>query len=205
MTEAGGMRPVVQQRGHLTTTRVLDATLDILGERGAQGVTIAAVSQRSGVANGSIYHRFGDRRQLLVAAHGRFLSRLSESSESDSAEWFSAEDRHQFLTGFVDMFLTAISDNRTLIFAFVSLGRDDPDMWTAGMTWSRSLAQRFTHILVERFGCSLEASDTAFRMVYSYALLPAMFGDDEISTGATSSADRARHLVTAVEAVADQY
>lgn len=203
--EVPGRRPAVQRRSQVTASRVLDAALEILAESGSQGLTIVAVSERSGVSNGAIYHRFADRRQLLVEAHARFLTRLSESSEYRSAPWYSANDRRLFVAGFVTMFLDAIADNRALLFVFVSLGRDDPDMWAAGVTWSRSFARDFCRVLTERFACNAAAADTAFRIVYSYAFLPAVFGDDEITSVALDSAVRAEHLTTAVEAVLDRH
>ena len=203
--EVPGRRPAVQRRSQVTASRVLDAALEILAESGAQGLTIAAVSERSGVSNGAIYHRFADRRQLLVEAHARFLNRLSESSEYRSAPWYPATDRQVFVSGFVAMFLSAVADNRALLFVFVSLGRADPDMWADGVEWSRSLARDFGRVLTERFGCSAAAADTAFRMVYSYAFLPAVFGSDEITSVAMDSAVRAEHLATAVEAVLERH
>ncbi|MEB3022178.1 TetR/AcrR family transcriptional regulator [[Mycobacterium] crassicus] len=189
----------------MTASRVVDAALEILAESGTQGLTIAAVSKRSGVSNGAIYHRFADRRQLLVEAHARFLSRLGESSEYRVAPWYSTADRQTFVAGFVAMFLAAIADNRALLFAFVSLGRDDPEMWAAGVVWSRSFARDFSAVLTGRFGCSAAATDTAFRVVYSYAFLPAVFGNDEITSVAMDSTDRAEHLTTAVEAILDRH
>lgn len=198
-------RPAVQRRSQVTASRVLDAVLEILAESGSQNLTIVAVSERSGVSNGAIYHRFADRRQLLVEAHARFLTRLSESSEYRLSPWYSSDDRQLFVAGFVAMFLDAIAANRALLFEFVSLGRDDPDMRTAGFAWSHSFARDFGRVLTERFGCSAAAADTAFRIVYSYAFLPAVFGNDEITSVALDSAVSAEHLTTAVAAVLDRH
>ncbi|MCV6999038.1 TetR/AcrR family transcriptional regulator [Mycolicibacterium alvei] len=203
--EIPGRRPAVQRRSQVTASRVLDAVLEILTESGSQNLTIVAVSERSGVSNGAIYHRFADRRQLLVEAHARFLARLSESSEYRLAPWYSSSDRQLFVAGFVAMFLDAIAANRALLFVFVSLGRDDPDMRAAGVAWSHSFARDFDRVLTERFGCSAAAADTAFRIVYSYAFLPAVFGNDEITSVAMDSTVRAEHLTTAVEAVLERH
>lgn len=50
-----------------TPTRLLDAALLVLGERGARDLTLRAVEDAAGVPHGSIRHHFGDRRGLLVA------------------------------------------------------------------------------------------------------------------------------------------
>ena len=44
------------------------ATAELLREKGPAGVTIEAVSSRSGVARTTIYRRFDSRRQLIEAA-----------------------------------------------------------------------------------------------------------------------------------------
>jgi AcrR family transcriptional regulator len=50
-----------------TPRRVLDAALGILGERGASGISMGALSARSGVSNGSIYHHFGSKEGVIGA------------------------------------------------------------------------------------------------------------------------------------------
>ncbi|MBJ7470812.1 MAG: TetR family transcriptional regulator [Solirubrobacteraceae bacterium] len=50
-----------------TSTRLLDAALLVLGERGARDLTVRAVEDVARVPHGSIRHHFGDRRGLLVA------------------------------------------------------------------------------------------------------------------------------------------
>jgi AcrR family transcriptional regulator len=50
-----------------TPRRVLDAALDILGEQGVSGISMGALSARSGVSNGSIYHHFGSKEGVTSA------------------------------------------------------------------------------------------------------------------------------------------
>lgn len=51
--------------------RIADATLELLRTRGPRGVTVEAVTARSGVAKTTIYRRYRDRREMLSAALGR--------------------------------------------------------------------------------------------------------------------------------------
>lgn len=51
-----------------TGERVLQATVELLRERGPAGVTIESVSSRSGVARTTIYRRYASRRELIAAA-----------------------------------------------------------------------------------------------------------------------------------------
>jgi AcrR family transcriptional regulator len=47
--------------------RILDATRQVLDERGAEGITIDAVAERAGVGKGTVFRRFGDRSGLFQA------------------------------------------------------------------------------------------------------------------------------------------
>lgn len=67
---------------HPTRAKVLDA-VDVLANGGIDGVTIDAISDRSGVSNGSIYHHFGSRAGALAAAAARaFEEAMSAAGEA---------------------------------------------------------------------------------------------------------------------------
>lgn len=55
-------------RNPATDSRLHEATLQVLRERGPSGVTIEAVSQASGVAKTTIYRRHANADELLAAA-----------------------------------------------------------------------------------------------------------------------------------------
>ncbi|WP_170191751.1 TetR/AcrR family transcriptional regulator [Saccharothrix syringae] len=48
---------------------VLDAALALVAEGGLDAVTIGALTARSGVSNGSVYHHFGSRAGLLAVLY----------------------------------------------------------------------------------------------------------------------------------------
>ncbi|MGM1060576.1 TetR/AcrR family transcriptional regulator [Saccharothrix sp. Mg75] len=48
---------------------VLDAALDLVAEGGLDAVTISALTARSGVSNGSVYHHFGSRSGLFAVLY----------------------------------------------------------------------------------------------------------------------------------------
>jgi len=58
--------------------RVLDAARDLVLERGGPGTTTAALTERSGVPTGSLYHRFRSRDGLLAALWLRTVRRFQE-------------------------------------------------------------------------------------------------------------------------------
>jgi len=62
-----------------TRERVLDVVVGQLDEGGEDAVRIDDVRDRSGVSIGSIYHHFGDRNGLIVAAQVRRFARYAEA------------------------------------------------------------------------------------------------------------------------------
>jgi AcrR family transcriptional regulator len=55
---------------------VLDAAEDLLVERGRAGLTIRALAERAGAANGSIYHAFGSLDTVVAGAWLRHAERF---------------------------------------------------------------------------------------------------------------------------------
>ncbi|MFE5819503.1 TetR/AcrR family transcriptional regulator [Streptomyces sp. NPDC056479] len=68
--------PSKQRRGEATVDRLLDAALQVYVTEGEQGFTVKAVTDRSKVSLGSLYHHFGSLDGLFEALALRCLSRL---------------------------------------------------------------------------------------------------------------------------------
>ena len=56
------------ERSRVMRTRLLDATIDSLVERGWAGTTTTVVSERAGVSRGAQLHHFPTKQDLVVAA-----------------------------------------------------------------------------------------------------------------------------------------
>lgn len=56
-----------RSNGEASRRRILDAALEIAGERGYAGTSISEVSKRSGLPNSSIYWHFRDKDALFAA------------------------------------------------------------------------------------------------------------------------------------------
>lgn len=79
--------------GEASRRRILDAALEIAGERGYSGTSISEVSKRSGLPNSSIYWHFKDKDALFAAviedSYARWRedfsarAQLPESSQRD--------------------------------------------------------------------------------------------------------------------------
>jgi AcrR family transcriptional regulator len=83
--------PAVTERGERRRVQVLDATLQMIAERGYHNVRFQDVAQRSGASIGSIQYLFGSREALLLASfeHGvqQDLAYLSEITSGIEDPW----------------------------------------------------------------------------------------------------------------------
>ncbi|MHB6910359.1 TetR/AcrR family transcriptional regulator [Streptomyces sp. DB-54] len=195
------MRAPRQARSQASAGRMLDAALAILEREGAAGLTIAAVSQESGVSNGSLYHRFGDRQGLLLAAQQRFLEKLEADWLSASAPLWQSEDLDTVLARLVEEYLETFAAHRRIFHAFMVTGYNDPELRARGAETGRRIAHFMIEQLTGRFGCSPEAADTAHRILFSQVTLMTMFADEEISARAVNAEVRRAQLAAALKAV----
>jgi AcrR family transcriptional regulator len=62
-------RRTQEQRSAETRKRLLDATIDLLIERGYARLTTADIAKRAGVSNGARVHHFRTKEDLVVAAN----------------------------------------------------------------------------------------------------------------------------------------
>lgn len=66
-------------RAASTRERVIGVVVELLEDGGEAALSIDEVRDRSGVSVGSIYHHFGDRNGLIVAAQIRRFARFAEA------------------------------------------------------------------------------------------------------------------------------
>jgi AcrR family transcriptional regulator len=72
------MRPGCDPRVARSRAAVLEATLDLLAEEGAEGCTIEAIAGRSGVAKTTIYRHWPSRAALVIDAVRTLMDDLDE-------------------------------------------------------------------------------------------------------------------------------
>lgn len=58
--------PAIQQRLDAQRHAIAAAAIALLTERGYQGLSIAAVAERAGIATGSVYRHYADKSELMV-------------------------------------------------------------------------------------------------------------------------------------------
>jgi AcrR family transcriptional regulator len=81
------------ERTATTRTKLLDATLECLVERGYAGTTTIAVAERAGVSRGAQLHHFPARAALVAAAAEHLYARLTAAYQAGFAALPSAAER----------------------------------------------------------------------------------------------------------------
>jgi len=81
-TEAGPAGPANRRPGRPRSEQaeqaIIDATLDLFAEQGFEGVCVEAVAARAGVGKATIYRRWPNKEELLLAAFGSLKSPFPE-------------------------------------------------------------------------------------------------------------------------------
>ena len=77
---AGGgvTRPPGRPRSEQAEQAIIEATLDVFAEQGFEGVCVEAVAARAGVGKATIYRRWPNKEELLLAAFGSLKSPYPE-------------------------------------------------------------------------------------------------------------------------------
>ncbi|MEY7974087.1 TetR family transcriptional regulator [Saccharomonospora xinjiangensis] len=90
-------RQPVQQRSAKRVERMLDASAELLDEVGYEGLTTTLIAKRAGVAVGSLYQFFPDKRAVVQALTQRnlerFVTAVNERLETlDPRNWWDIVD-----------------------------------------------------------------------------------------------------------------
>ncbi|MBA5846125.1 MULTISPECIES: TetR/AcrR family transcriptional regulator [Gordonia] len=85
-TPPGGARPAVQQLSGVTRTRILDAAIRVLVDRGYSGASTVAIQNEAGMSRGRLLHHYPSRDALLMAAVGH-LARTRIEELPSRVDW----------------------------------------------------------------------------------------------------------------------
>lgn len=102
-------RRPVQQRSAQRVERMLEACATLIDELGYDGVTTTLIADRAGVAVGSLYQFFPDKRAVVQALTARNLDRFMDDivarlSKATLEHWWDAVDL--VFDAYVEMFRT---------------------------------------------------------------------------------------------------
>ena len=91
-------------------TRIIDAALQVFGEKGYYNATISEIARKAGVSEATIYEYFGSKEDLLFAIPGEITSKAVE-----------------FLEGMSPYIRGAENKIRTIIYGYYNLYKDNPN------------------------------------------------------------------------------
>jgi AcrR family transcriptional regulator len=100
---------------------LIDATIELIRERGVREFSMAEVTRRSGVAVSAPYRHFADRDELLVAVAIRASDTLSEALATETRTAKAPADR---LAAAARGYVRFAAHNRPLFEALVNAGLD---------------------------------------------------------------------------------
>jgi AcrR family transcriptional regulator len=202
MTEPqAGVRAPLQARSRDSARRLVDAALRVLARDGVQGLTMAAVSRESGVSNGSLYHRYGGRDQLLAACQERFFERVVEERMTAGTALMEEKDPRVLLDLLIEGFDEVFGGQRSLFQAFIVAGYSNDSLRARGREFTRQAADIFSALLAERAGCSHEAGDMAYRLLLSRSMLAVMFDELEVASLTIPAETQRRYARDAAAAI----
>ncbi len=170
---------------------MLDATLELLESGGLPAVTVAAVARRAGTSNGSLYHRFGDRTGLLLAAQDRALGTIEDETAAAFARADDERDDDAALQMLARAALDIFARHRGPMRAFLVEVRDDAGIETRNERSSQLLAATVTRWLRRRFGASPSDAEAAWRILFALGASQALVDDASIPPEAIARAVRA--------------
>lgn len=153
-TDVGPLRrKPVQQRSAQRVERMLEACAALIEELGYDGVTTTLIAERAGVAVGSLYQFFPDKRAVVQALTLRNLERFMANvvQRFDSAElehWWDAVD--SMFDAYVEMHRTVPAFSR-LHFGDVV----DTRLLDEGKDNNAVIAEGLAALISERFGRSM--------------------------------------------------
>jgi AcrR family transcriptional regulator len=174
---SGPLRRVpVQGRSVARVKRMLDACAQLVDEVGYEALTTTLLAERAGVAIGSVYQFFPDKRAIVQALTLRsmeaYLERLSRRfAAGDFAHWWDGVDAA--IDEYIDMHRTE-PGFRTLHFGDVV----DVHLLDEERDNNAVIAERLTRVLVEQFNVvdttrlrfaleiAVEAADALIKMAF---------------------------------------
>ena len=168
-----GARQPRQERGRRTREQLLNAAAELFAERGATGLTVAEVTRRAGVANGSAYWLFDNKEALVRALHERLIGDLEAELRvfDDLADWRRL-DLRSCLARVIHTTTTAMTRQGAFLRAFVLHANYDEAAASRGWASVEGVRRQFARLMLEHRGEISHANpemavDVCFRTIWA--------------------------------------
>ncbi|MCV7228040.1 TetR/AcrR family transcriptional regulator [Mycolicibacterium komossense] len=108
-----------------TRQRLVDTAIDLFSDRHYDDVAVTDIAKGAGVAHGLLFHYFGNKRGIYLAAMREAATQMDAAFVIDPALAPAQQMRHAFAAH-----LQYLADHRGLALRRVLTGsRDDPEAW----------------------------------------------------------------------------
>lgn len=175
------MRIPVQSRSESSADRMLAATLDLLAAGGLAAVTVAAVARAAHASNGSLYHRFGDRTGLLLAAQDLALGEIETATAAAFARADAEPHDDRAVALLARAALDIFAEHRGAMRAYLVEAQGQPAFQERNVRSSHLLARTVTGWLRARFGTAPADAEAAYRILFALGAAQALFDDEQVS------------------------
>ncbi len=162
-----------KQPREVRLNQIIDAAVDEFLERGYDKASIDSIARRAGLTKGGIYHHFGAKDEILLAANNRFyapiVAMMGEAIDHASADEGLREYMRRSLEHWVD-------NPRVVVFTFLSWSKmlSIAPLWPQTEAYVESMVAFFQAMLDRGVAeGSYRAHDTAARAM---ALMSALDG-----------------------------
>jgi AcrR family transcriptional regulator len=144
-------RPTRQARSEATLHRLLDATEELIGEKGLADTSVPEIVRRAGSSVGGFYARFRDKDELLRALEERFFIELSQHVEVLLApDGWRGAGLPEVIHACVSELVRIYRQRAPMIAAFLTRAAQDPDSQRDGLHFQRGVSTRMTTLLLAR-------------------------------------------------------
>lgn len=169
--------PYAEAARELLRDSLLDAALDLLGERSWSQVTMAGVAKGAGVSRQTLYNEFGSRQEFAQAfvlrEVDRFLTAVEEAVEAN------LDDPMRAVSTAFGVFLMAAAQNPLVRSVLADDGADEllPLVTTHGGPVIDTATQRLANVFVGGWPDVAEhkamlLAESVVRLAISFAVLP---------------------------------
>ncbi|WP_309107071.1 TetR/AcrR family transcriptional regulator [Arthrobacter sp.] len=151
-TQEAGERKLRPGRTTATKQKLFEASMELIGERGAAGVTVDEIAAAAGVSKGTVYYNFGSKSDLIaqLLRHGVdiLLTRLV-SAQDNSADPLEAMDQ------MIGQAMDFMAEYPSFARLWVS------ENWRTPSVWQDTFAE-LRAVLLEVIGAAIERVAAAY-------------------------------------------
>lgn len=172
-TDPGGItstpiRPPKQKRSREAWTRVLDAGVELLAERGYEGFTISAMCEAAAVAPRFIYDRVDNKDDLFLAVYEHGLSRVrAGQSELDRTDRWQGLPHDELVRGAIREVGARFRENAAFLRSIVLLSSSVAEVAARGAAYREEFEGQFVTLL-RRITGEIRHDDPVAAMRYCF-------------------------------------